>query len=247
MSFVFDSILENLPSFKEKLKTHKENDSFLSWYPYGILDNFYHLDNLLKENRNVFDRLEGRKILDLGCADGDLGYFMESQGYEVDLMDHAQPNHNDLQGANRIKELLESNVNIYDRDIDSQFIMPDHKYDLVFFLGILYHLKNPFYILEQLSHQSRFMFISTRIAKYAPDGTDIQNASVGYLLGHGESENGDLSNFFIFSEKGLKNLLVRSGWQIMNYMSVGSENSDPHSVSNDERAFCLCESWRPRN
>src|SRR6185437_3180823 len=56
------------------------------------------------------------------------------------------------------------------------------KYDLIFFLGILYHLKNPFYALESLAKVTRHMLISTRVAKLSPAGRSMRDLPVAYLL-----------------------------------------------------------------
>jgi hypothetical protein len=63
-------------------------------------------------------------------------------------------NFNMLRGARLLKETLGSKVEIHEVDLDSQFRLPRSDYGLVFFLGILYHLKNPFYALESLSGRS---------------------------------------------------------------------------------------------
>ena len=57
--------------------------------------------------------------------------------------------------------------------------------------------------------------------------------------------NHDCTNFWIFSEAGLKRLLSRTGWEICDYMTVGdTKQSTPHTLENDERAFCLLQSRR---
>ena len=65
---------------------------------------------------------------------------MESLGNQCDIYDFGPTNYNGLRGAYFLKERLRSNVGIYERDFDFQFSMTG-KYDLIFFLGILYHLR----------------------------------------------------------------------------------------------------------
>jgi len=48
---------------------------------------------------------------------------------------------------------------------DRPFTLPHDAYDVVLFLGILYHLRNPFYVLEELARRTTHLLLSTRIAR----------------------------------------------------------------------------------
>lgn len=238
------NILEAQASdFTKKLEETKMNiDSQFPWYPYGSLNNFIHLKNTF--NKYSLDRLIGSslKTLDIGAADGDLAFFLESLGYNADIIDYPPTNFNGLRGARLIKEKLNSGINIYETDLDSQFPALQEKYGLIFFLGILYHLKNPYYILEQLSKSAENLIVSTRIAKYTKDGATLSNYPLAYLLNPDETNN-DSTNYWIFSYKGLERIFERTGWYITDMFTVGdtlqSNPSDPH---HDERAFALLKS-----
>jgi hypothetical protein len=82
--------------------------------------------------------------------------------------------------------------------------------------------------------------LSTRIARRLPGGADWGDAPAAYLLDSDEL-NADDSNYWIFSEAGLRRLLKRSHWRIERFLSVGDRESDPTSLR-DERAFCLAKS-----
>jgi hypothetical protein len=60
----------------------------------------------------------------------------------------------------------------------------------------------------------------------------------------GEEElNHDDTNFWIFSEPGLRRLLERAKWEILEFFTTGDiKASDPVSLDHDERAFCLLKS-----
>jgi hypothetical protein len=111
------------------------------------------------------------------------------------------------------------------------------------FLGILYHLKNPFYILETLSKVSQRLLLSTRITRYAHDrATDLSNIPVAYLVDRLETNN-DPTNFWIFSDAGLRRIIDRAGWEIDAYLTVGNTvDSNPTTWEGDERAYCLLRS-----
>jgi hypothetical protein len=129
--------------------------------------------------------------------------------------------------------------------LDSQFPLSGEKYDAIFLLGTLYHLKNPFLILERLARMTEYCFVSTRIAKQTADGQPLSPYPIAYLLGRQECNN-DSTNFWIFSEEGLKRLINRTGWSLLSYLAIGdTTNSTPDDPDRDERAFCLLQKTAP--
>ena len=90
--------------------------------------------------------------------------------------------------------------------------------------------------------------ISTRVARYSGDRTTlIRGESLAYLLAPDECNN-DATNFWIFSEQGLRRILARTGWTVLDYLSVGeTRKSDPASTAGDERAFVLARSERQQS
>lgn len=237
---------ERIQAFQQQLDRQKAEIGPVGfqWYPYDTLGNFYHLDCLLTgKNRDLFDLIGERPIADIGGADGALAFFLESLGHKVEFIDHAPTNMNGLQGVRRLKEALHSQVEIHDVDLDAQFTLPQSDYGLVVFLGILYHLKNPFYALEMLSRRTKYCLVSTRITMFSPDkSVDLQRIPVAYLLDPDESNN-DATNFWIFSEAGLRRIFARAGWVVEDYRNVGNTtDSDPASAEGDERAFALLRS-----
>ncbi|HEU0273889.1 MAG TPA: class I SAM-dependent methyltransferase [Candidatus Udaeobacter sp.] len=227
--------------WKVKLAQHPE--SF--WYPYPTLRNLKPIDELLTVNGfNLLGLCRGvhGKVADIGAADGDLTFFLEQNGFSVDAIDFELTNFNRMQGIRILKEALNSSVTIQSIDLDSQFSLPSANYDTVFLLGILYHLKNPFFVLENLARIARRCFLGTRVAKKASDGQSLAAYPVAYLLGPEECNN-DSTNFWIFSSEGLKRLINRTGWNILAYTTIGDTiNSTPADPAHDERAFCILES-----
>lgn len=219
------------------------------WYPYGTLSNFVHLERLLsRANRDLGSLIAGRPVADVGGADGDLAFYLERNGVKaIDLIDYAPTNYNSLRGARLLAAHLGSSVAIHEKDLDGYFTWPRDDYGLTFFLGILYHLKNPYYVLESLAKVTRHCLISTRVARLSGDrATVIKDQPLAYLLAPDECNN-DATNFWIFSEQGLRRILDRTGWDVLDYVSVGdTRKSNPASANADERAFALVRSrWRP--
>jgi tRNA (mo5U34)-methyltransferase len=219
-------LLGRARKFRLELKALKARLSpkDFAWYPYDSLSNLEHLDRLLTGKHRALIGAGG-PVLDIGCADGDLAFFLESLGCRVQVIDNPASSHNYMRGVRALKEALGSRVEIHALDLDAQFVLPAERYDVVFFLGILYHLKNPVYVLEALAKQARYAVVSTRIT-----GDRKPNA---YLVDEDEL-NDDPSNYWMFSDSGLKRLLKRTYWQPCDYMTTGGRR--------DRRAFCLARS-----
>jgi len=226
-----------------KIKLAHRSKSF--WYPYATLRNVAVLERLsAMAELNLLQLCRGQygKIADIGAADGDLAFFLEKQGLSVDVIENESTNFNRLEGAQILKHALDSSVTIRLVDLDSQFPLSGEKYDAIFLLGTLYHLKNPFLILERLARMTEYCFVSTRIAKQTADGQPLSPYPIAYLLGPKECNN-DNTNFWIFSEEGLKRLIDRAGWNVVSYLTIGdTTHSTPADPDRDERAFCLLQS-----
>jgi hypothetical protein len=217
----------------------------IPWYPYDILGNVSILDGLLHGvNRDLSMLARDLPVADIGGADGDLAFALEQLGgWEVDLIDTAATNMNGLAGARALRDQLGSKVRIHDIDLDTQFELPRERYGLVFLLGIVYHLQNPFYVLRELSGRTEHCLLSTRVARFAGDErTPIADLPLGYLVGPAETNN-DPTNYWMFSPTGLERLVTRSGWSVLERSSIGdTEASDPSSAEHDERMFLLLRS-----
>ena len=225
------------------------------WYPYGTLSNFLHLKKLLGKSHPYLLSLAGdRPMVDIGAADGDTAFFLESLGYEVDTVDYPPTNFNGCRGLGLLKKARQSGVGLHEVDLDRQFELPGKAYGLAFFLGILYHLKNPYAALESLAGMAHHALISTRIARYnvarerkgrgGLNGKRVELADIpsAYLVAPMETNN-DPTNYWMFTEAGLKRILDRCGWELMAWTTVGdTRQSDPATAKHDERAFCLVRS-----
>jgi hypothetical protein len=105
--------------------------------------------------------------------------------------------------------------------------------------GGLYHLKNPFRVLENLASLAQYCLLSTRVARHSPDGrTAFDHLPVAYLVDPSECNN-DATNYWVFSTAGLTRILSRSGWELLAKINTGSQASDPVNQERDERAFIL--------
>ncbi len=238
-------IVRDAEAYREVLlRAKRELQPSTFWYPYDSLANFTHLERLLTgANRSAFNDFRNLTIADIGAADGETAFFLESLGNAVDIVDHGPTNFNGLRGAAELKRHFHSAVTINDVDLDAQFSLPRERYDVAIFLGILYHLKNPFFVLEALARRTERCFLSTKVAKFAkPGGVRLEPAPVAYLLDADEANN-DPTNYWVFTNAGLLRLLDRTGWDVLDFMTVGNTTaSDPGTAAGDERAFCYLRS-----
>lgn len=216
----------------------------LQWYPWASLGQFDILDELLKGDTTALLGMIGREpVLDVGCGDGDISFFLESLGARVDAVDHAPTNYNALYGVRALKAALGSPLRIQEADIDAHPQFPGAHYGLTVMLGVLYHLKNPFLVLEALARCSDHIYLSTRIAQLAPDRkTSYGGNPVAYLV-EADELNADYTNYWIFTEEGLKRIVRRAGWDITHYTATGNvATSDPVTPQGDCRAYILARS-----
>ena len=239
-------VLEAAAAFAVVLDEAKSKDHPRGgWYPYGSLNNIWAIDRLLPpDHRDLKQLTAGGPVADVGAADGDMAYFLNSLGIPTEIIDNPPTNFNSLEGAALLGRLLEVEVPIHSVDLDSQFTLPYANYSLILFLGILYHLENPYYALKAMARHSRYLLLSTRIAAQTVDGqVALGKAPVAYLVDPYETNN-DPTNFWIFSMPGLRRLVSRCGWEIVSELTVGRTDGDsnPSQADRDERAFMLLRS-----
>lgn len=230
------SIRDRALAFREKLGAVKRSTDLsdladAGWYPFDTLNCFAILDRFLRgrQQRDLLSLAAGEPILDLGCGDGDLSFFLETIAPDsaIHTMDFPASNHNGMGGVYRLRHVLESRIHIEPVNLDQQFVLPQTRYGLTFFLGVLYHLKNPIYVLEQLSEHSRYCVFSTKISNDA--------GSTARLLDTPEDE----TNFWEFSKTGLERLLQRCGWTVAQYELV----TDPKDGHPNSRYYALLKSY----
>jgi hypothetical protein len=242
----FSSLVRHGLRFRSRFELIKKQAAppGFAWYPYDSFANLFPLERLRRETGLALADMAGAQtVLDLGTGDGALAFLFESLGYAVHACDHAGSNINRMEGVRRIASALNSSIEIADLDLDAGWT-PDRKYGLALFLGTLYHLKNPFAVLERLSMHARYCFLSTRVASWSPDRTvEFGRVPAAYLLAPDEC-NGDTTNYWVFSPPGLVRLAERCGWRVLATMRTGARDSDPATAAGDERQFLLLESSR---
>jgi tRNA (mo5U34)-methyltransferase len=105
----------------------------------------------------------GLRVLDIGCRDGYFAFELERRGANVTAIDHAEPT---LTGFSIAADALGSRVdyrvlNVYDLDPER-----DGLFELVLFLGVLYHVRNPLLALDRVRRVAApgaLVFVETQI------------------------------------------------------------------------------------
>ena len=243
------TLREQAKKFQEHLaavKSYAPLDPRVTWYPWQTLGQIEVLDKFLGGDTGELLRMIGHDTaLDVGCGDGDIAFFLESLGARVEAIDQPPTHYNALLGVHALKQALKSPLRIHSVDLDAQPQLPSFTYGFTVMLGVLYHLKNPFLVLEALARSSRYIFLSTRIAALSPDGkTNFGALPLAYLVDDRELNN-DPTNFWIFSEKALERIMRRAGWDVLHYCAAGPvATADPVTPAGDARAFLLARSRR---
>jgi len=227
-----------VPPFGKRLATLRAPYTDINWYPYNSLDNVYNLNAFLPPATELVP--DRGSVLDIGCADGDMGFLFESFGCYVDFLDNAATNFNDCRGVTRTAQLVGHTGRVIERDIDFGFEL-DRDYDLALFLGTLYHLRNPALALLRLAERCERMLLSTRVMSQLPRqhaGIAVGDAPIGYLLDTLEL-NRDPTNWWLFSPAALTRLLKRCGWTAL-ASRIAFDESVP-ADQRDERMFVHCQ------
>jgi SAM-dependent methyltransferase len=232
-------------AFQERLRQAKSEVAPLDpgWYPWDSFGTLTLLDKLLTGRRRFLEPLIGdHPVLDLGCGDGDLAFLLESLGCRVCAIDNPPTNYNRMAGVEALKTALDSSVRIESLDLDGPFRLPVRRCGLALCFGILYHLKNPYSVLETLAASANYCLLSTAITRFAPDQqTEVNHLPVAFLAGR-DGLRGDETNYWIFSETGLRTLVDRSGWEVCDWHVSGADDSVLWNTQRDERVFCLLRS-----
>jgi tRNA (mo5U34)-methyltransferase len=91
--------------------------------------------------------LSGQRVLDIGTRDGFFAFQCERRGAEVTAIDYAGA---DVTGFQVAKQLLGSQVEYVEENVYNLSVDRYGRFDLVLFLGVLYHLRNPMQALDAI-------------------------------------------------------------------------------------------------
>jgi tRNA (mo5U34)-methyltransferase len=174
-------------------------------------------------SRPLLDALElpedmtGLRALDIGCWDGYFSFELERRGAEVVAIDRFPTENTGFPVARRV---LGSGVEPIKANVYEMTPEEYGTFDVVLFLGVIYHLRNPLLALGRLSALcTGRIWVESHVIDYGfvtPQGmTHLDPASRGLHLAQfseGEELSGDDSNWFAPTLAGLGAMVRSAGF-----------------------------------
>lgn len=173
----------------------------------------------------------GLRVLDIGCSDGYFSFEMERRGAEVMAMDFVPA---DYTGFEVARTILGSEVeyrmgNVYGLDPETV-----GQFDLVLFLGVLYHLRKPLVALDAirsvLKPGGRLFLATLMIDDFLllPDGSSTTLREVAPVLEDiplwqaypRDTLNGDFTNCFAPNRAALVAALEEAEFEVTSFEKI---------------------------
>ena len=139
---------------------HQLVDAVQHWhhiiqFPHGIVSPGAY------DPRHLFDHLalpdlRGKRVLDVGTRDGFFAFACEKLGAEVVAIDHTDPANTGFMAA---RTILESKVEYVQANVYTLEPEKLGSFDVILFLGVLYHLRHPLLALDRLRALSRGLLL----------------------------------------------------------------------------------------
>ena len=166
--------------------------------------------------------LQGKRVLDVGASDGFYSFECERRGAEVLAIDDESSLLAGTGNGFRVaRDLLGSHAGYEARDVELLDPATDGMFDLVLFINVLYHLRNPMLALERLASVTRPGGKLVLKTYYRTDvrvwlkgrciGFDIDRRPKWWYFPTTEL-GGDPTNWFAPNRAGLEAMLGATGW-----------------------------------
>jgi tRNA (mo5U34)-methyltransferase len=170
------------------------------------------------------ESLTGRRVLDVGCSDGFYSFECERRGAEVVAIDdESSLMTNTYNGFQIAHDALGSNVSYAVKDVHTLDPASDGTFDLVLFINVLYHLKNPMLALERLASVTRMGGTLVLKTYYRSDlrfwfrgrcvSLDLDRRPKWWFFPTTEL-GGDPTNWFAPNVAGVEAMLAATGWRL---------------------------------
>ena len=176
----------------------------------------------------------GKRVLDLGTRDGFFAFELEKRGAEVVAIDY-QPL--ELTGFGVAAELLHSKVSFVQDNIYNVSVEKYGMFDIVLFLGLIYHLRNPLGALDLIRDVCRGeLYLETQAIDNAfltTEGKLVALSSLSPELVQvpimqfypGAALNNDITNYWAPNFKCMEMLLLESNFEVIDKKLYGQRAS----------------------
>lgn len=143
------------------------------------------------------DFFKNKKLLEVGCAHGDIGYRFKQLGAEVTVSD-GNPNHGPIINAKY------PDLHFICADVEAPWQFEDH-YDIIIHMGLLYHVRDPESVLKDACKHCDHLVLETDVI----DNYDPKNVTFRSEAGFDQGIHGIGS---VFSEYFVERCLKESGF-----------------------------------
>jgi tRNA (mo5U34)-methyltransferase len=179
------------------------------------------------------DRCDGMRVLDIGVRDGFFAFELERRGAAVVAIDYMDPAETGFPVA---RELLGSKV---DYVVDNVYNVTAERYgtfDLVLFLGVMYHLRDPLLVLDRLwdvCNEDALLALETQVCDSAlllGDGSFTSLRQIDRRLDDlclmqfhpGDSLHGDHTNYWSPTAACTRALMGAAGFEVVRDAVLGT-------------------------
>lgn len=224
------------PTSMERSQAQELVQSFKNWhhrfeiYPDVITPGTYSPDYVLQK-LNLPDSLKGLRALDIGASDGFYSRELYRRGAEVTSFDYRSKTSNGFSIMERLSDIELRHVHGNIINIDS--LLENETFDLILFLGVIYHLPDPIMALWKLRGLLRGeMFLETYCEDIMGDDQCVARYYVGDTL------VGDVTNFWAPSSQCVFAWLKDTGFDAIEWKRDGDRflvRCEPNRAPNWDR------------
>ncbi len=183
-------------------------------------------DSQYKLSRLAFpERFDGKSVLDIGAWDGFFSFEAEKRGAKqvlaVDSYSWSGKGWGTKSGFELAQSILNSNVE--DREIEVYDLSPEKigVFDIVFFLGVFYHLRNPLRALECVSRVTKEMLILEAFVD------ELKNSRPAMAYYPGTDDNPDPTSWWGPNVKCVEAMLKTVGFKKTQVVSLKKHRGFP--------------------
>lgn len=191
----------------------------------------------LMDEAGVAADLSGKRALDIGAWDGPAAFEMERRGASVVALDVQDP---DETGFNTAKEIRQSRVQYVRGSVYELSQLLAGRFDLICYLGVFYHLKDPVTAFEQicavLKPDGQVLFEGECLRTYAENlngepvrgefVTDVADSSLPLAL-CAPGQFKERPNWFIPNLACLRSWAAAGGLEIVRHVLIETPQSRP--------------------